>query len=86
MVDRQNETERTLAARLARARGLRLWRIPGQPRCAPAPPRRRAAHAFGRESPLTPERVRAAGGRLWFDCTRARAMLGWPDDATSVVT
>ena len=28
MVDRQNETERALAARLARARGLRLWRIP----------------------------------------------------------
>jgi len=86
MVDRQHETERTLAARLARTRGLRLWRIPAPALRAGAVALTGLARACGRESPLTPERVRAAGGRLWFDCTRARTMLGWPDDATSATT
>jgi len=42
------------------------------------------ARALGRESPITPYRMRAAGARLRFDCTRARTELGWAGDPSSL--
>src|SRR4029450_13559051 len=65
------------ATRLGRDHGL-----PGRDIPAPLPPAGAGAgaalaRALGRESPITPYRVRAAGARLRFDCTRARTALGW---------
>jgi nucleoside-diphosphate-sugar epimerase len=75
----QTTTARTLATRLARERGLRLRRIPRPLLQAGAAAAWVVARALGRESPITPYRMRAAGARLRFDCTRARTALGWAD-------
>jgi len=79
-VSSQATTTRTLATRLARERGLRLRRIPRPLVHAGAAAAAALARALGRESPITPYRMRAAGARLRFDCTRARTALGWPGD------
>jgi nucleoside-diphosphate-sugar epimerase len=77
----QTTTARTLATHLARDRGLRVRRIPEPVLRAGAAAATALAHALGRDSPITPYRVRAASARLRFDCTRARTALGWPEDA-----
>ena len=77
----QTTTARALAARLARDHGLRVRRIPAPVLRAGAAVAAALAHALGRDSPITPYRVRAATARLRFDCTRTRMALGWPEDA-----
>src|SRR5262245_3446337 len=79
-VSSQARTTRTLASRLARDRGLRLRRIPRPLVHAGAAAAAALARALGREAPITPYRMRAAGARLRFDCTRARTALGWAGD------
>jgi 2-alkyl-3-oxoalkanoate reductase len=81
VVGSQATTARTLAARLARDRGLRLRRIPAPVVNAGAAAAAALARVLGRESAITPYRMRAASARLRFDCTRARTTLGWADDA-----
>src|SRR5262249_61676344 len=82
VVDGQTTTARTLATHLARDRGLRVRRIPGPVLRAAAATVAALARALGRESPITPYRVRAAGARRRFDSTRTRTALGWRDDAS----
>jgi predicted dehydrogenase/nucleoside-diphosphate-sugar epimerase len=77
VVGSQAATARALARRLASARGLRLFRVPAPVLPAGAAAVAALARALGRETPITPYRVRAAGARLRFDCTRARTALGW---------
>jgi len=84
VVGSQTTTARTLAAHLARARGLRLRCIPAPLVHAGAAAAAALARALGRQSPITPYRMRAAGARLRFDCTRARAALAWADDANGL--
>jgi predicted dehydrogenase/nucleoside-diphosphate-sugar epimerase len=84
VVGSQATTARSLAIRLARDRGLRLRRMPGPLVRACAAAAAALAHSLGRESPITPYRVRAAGARLRFDCTRARSALGWVDGANGL--
>jgi hypothetical protein len=84
LVDGGTATARTLAARLARDAGLRVRRIPEPLLLAGAAAATTLARVLGLESPITPYRVRAAGARLRFDCTRARTALGWTDDANAV--
>ena len=84
VVGGQTTTARTLATRLARDRGLRVRRIPAPLLRAGAAAAAALARALGRESPITPYRVRAAGARLRFDCTRARTALGWAGDASGL--
>jgi 2-alkyl-3-oxoalkanoate reductase len=76
-------TAGALATRLARDHGLRVRRIPEPLLLAGAAAAAALARALGRESPITPYRVRAAGARLRFDCTRARTALAWTDDASA---
>jgi predicted dehydrogenase/nucleoside-diphosphate-sugar epimerase len=80
-VDRQTTTVRTLAIHLARDHGLRVRRIPQPVLRAGAAAVAVLARTFGRPSPITPYRVRAASARLRFDCTRTRTALGWCEDA-----
>ena len=84
VVSSQTTTARTLAAHLARDRGLRLRCIPAPLVHAGAAAAAALARALGRQSPITPYRMRAAGARLRFDCTRARAALAWADDANGL--
>jgi predicted dehydrogenase/nucleoside-diphosphate-sugar epimerase len=77
----QTTTAWALAAYLARDHGLRVRRIPEPVLRAGAAAAAALARAFGRDSPITPYRVRAAGARLRFDCTRTRMALGWAEDA-----
>jgi predicted dehydrogenase/nucleoside-diphosphate-sugar epimerase len=84
VVGGQTTPARMLATRLAREHGLRV-------RCIPEPVLRAGAAAVAalarvlrRDSPITPYRVRAAGARLQFDCTRARTALGWADKANAL--
>jgi predicted dehydrogenase/nucleoside-diphosphate-sugar epimerase len=79
-VGSQSTTARTLATHVAREHGLRVWRIPEPVLRAGAAVAAALARALGRDSPITPYRVRAAGARLLFDCTRARMALGWAED------
>jgi nucleoside-diphosphate-sugar epimerase len=74
----------TLATRLAHDQGLRVRRIPEPLLLTLAATATALARALGRESPITPHRVRAAGARLRFDCGRARMALVWTDDAGGV--
>ncbi len=80
-VGAQTATARALATHLAREDGLRVRRIPEPILRAGAAVAVAFARALGRNSPITPYRVRAAGARLRFDCTRARMALGWVEDA-----
>jgi nucleoside-diphosphate-sugar epimerase len=77
----QTTTAWALATHLARDQGLRVRRIPDPVLHAGAAAAAALARALGRDSPITPYRVRAAGARLRFDCTRIRTALGWPEDA-----
>jgi len=80
-VGSQSTTARTLATHVAREHGFRVWRIPEPVLRAGAAVAAALAGALGRDSPITPYRVRAAGARLLFDCTRSRTALGWAEDA-----
>ena len=84
LVDGGTATAWTVAARLARDAGLRVRRIPGPLLLAGATVVTALARALGRESAITPHRVRAAGARLRFDGARARTALGWTDDANAI--
>jgi len=77
----ETTTAWALATHLARDHGLRVRRIPDPVLRAGAAAAAVLARALGRDSPITPYRVRAAGARLRFDCTRTRTALGWPEDA-----
>jgi predicted dehydrogenase/nucleoside-diphosphate-sugar epimerase len=81
VVGGQTTTARMIATRLARDRGLRVRRVPGPLVHAGAAAAAALARALGREPPITPYRMRAAGARLRFDCTRARTTLGWAETA-----
>src|SRR5262249_59139394 len=81
VVGGQTTTARMIATRLARDRGLRVRRVPGPLVHAGAAAAAALARALGREPPITPHRMRAAGARLRFDCTRARTTLGWAETA-----
>jgi nucleoside-diphosphate-sugar epimerase len=83
-VSSQATTTRTLATRLARDCGLRLRRIPRPLVHAGAAAATALARVLGRESPITRYRMRAAGARLRFDCTRARTALGWAGDPSAL--
>jgi nucleoside-diphosphate-sugar epimerase len=80
----QTTTARTLATHLARDHGLRVRRIPEPVLRAGAAAVAALARVLRRDSPITPYRVRAAGARLQFDCTRARTALGWADKANAL--
>jgi predicted dehydrogenase/nucleoside-diphosphate-sugar epimerase len=84
LVSDQTATARTLATRIARDRGLRVRRVPEPFLLAGAALSAALARGLGRDAPITPYRVRAAGARLRFDCTRTRATLRWTDDAGAV--
>ena len=76
LVGGQTTTARTLASRLARDRGLRVWRVPAPLLRAGAGAAAVLGRGLGRRLPITPYRLRAAAARLRFDCTRARTALG----------
>ncbi len=84
VVSDQTTTAGTLATRLARDRRLRVRRIPEPLVRAGAVAAAALARLLGRESPITPYRMRAAGARLRFDCTHARTALGWTEDASGL--